>query len=109
MNDFLRESFTLTFHTVQSYDGGFCAVIFTASNIHIAQNLKDFKRSTEKVSLPFIPLNPPVSYPRMGPMGRAWMVLGSVLGPGDRAANLTKSLASVSLHSGVERHKIGSW
>lgn len=42
MNDFLRESFTLTFHTVQSYDGGFCAVIFTASNIHIAQNLKDF-------------------------------------------------------------------
>ena len=62
MNDFLRELFTLTSHTVQSYDwGGGCTVIFTASNIHIAQNLKDFKRFTEKVSLPFIPLNPPVS------------------------------------------------
>ena len=41
--------------------GGVCTVIFTASNIHIAQNLKDFQRFTEKVSLPFIPLNPPVS------------------------------------------------
>ena len=110
MNDFFKESFTLTSHTVQSYIGGFCAIIiFTASNIHIVQNLKDFKRSTEKVSLPFISLNPPVSYPGMGAMGQAWMVLGSVLGPGDREANLTKSLASVSLHSSVERHKIGSW
>ena len=49
MNDFFKESFTLTSHTVQSYVGGFCAIIiFTASNIHIVQNLKDFKRSTEK-------------------------------------------------------------